>query len=246
MKIYYDLHIHSILSACGDILNTPNNILNMCMLKGLDLISITDHNSLKQYETLDQLKDSYDFLLIYGVEVTVHEGFHVLAYFEKYDQAMEFDKYIIDHSNKHLMNIDQVEQEQIICDVYDQQSDKINYKLNQKIDQKFVDVCTKIRSLDGLIVISHINRSHTGILDYYQDFSSFDFDGVEIYSSHYNDLEEKQKVTNELLKTHPYLRNYRIMYNSDSHDLENINERINYIELKEKSFKGFKKWLKNE
>ncbi|MGN1295780.1 MAG: PHP domain-containing protein [Bacilli bacterium] len=216
------------------------------MLKELDMISITDHNSLKQYETLDKLKDSYDFLLIYGVEVTVSEGFHVLAYFERYEQAMEFNDYIKNHSNTKIMNIDDIMQEQIICDIYDQQVEKIDYKLNQKIDQNFDDVCKKIRSLDGLIVIAHINRSHTGILDYYQDFSMFDFDGVEIYSSHYNDLDEKQKVTRELLDTYPYLCNYRIMYNSDSHDLENISEKINYIELKEKTFNGFKEWLKNE
>ena len=44
MKYYYDLHIHTCLSPCGDVLMTPNNILNMAYLKGLNIIEITDHN----------------------------------------------------------------------------------------------------------------------------------------------------------------------------------------------------------
>ena len=86
MKVYYDIHIHTVLSSCADVLQTPNNILNMAMLKGLDMISICDHNTGKQYQTIDKIKDSYDFLVIYGMEVTSKDGFHVLTYFEKYDE----------------------------------------------------------------------------------------------------------------------------------------------------------------
>ena len=34
MKIYYDLHIHSVLSPCADDLMTPNHIVLMAKLKG--------------------------------------------------------------------------------------------------------------------------------------------------------------------------------------------------------------------
>ena len=45
MSLFYDLHIHSALSPCGDEDMTPNNIVNMSVLKGLDVIAVTDHNS---------------------------------------------------------------------------------------------------------------------------------------------------------------------------------------------------------
>ena len=45
MKVYYDLHIHSALSPCAEVEMTPNNIVNMSLLKGLDMIAVTDHNS---------------------------------------------------------------------------------------------------------------------------------------------------------------------------------------------------------
>lgn len=52
MKIYTDLHIHTALSPCGSKDMTPNNIINMSKLKGLDAIAITDHNSCKNVEVI--------------------------------------------------------------------------------------------------------------------------------------------------------------------------------------------------
>ena len=53
--MYYDLHIHSALSPCADNTMTINNILNMAYIKGLDLIALCDHNSLKQQFYLDKV-----------------------------------------------------------------------------------------------------------------------------------------------------------------------------------------------
>ena len=45
MNIAVDLHMHSCLSPCGDELMTPNNIVNMALIKGLDIIAVCDHNT---------------------------------------------------------------------------------------------------------------------------------------------------------------------------------------------------------
>ena len=45
MIFSYDLHIHSALSPCAEEEMTPNNILNMAMVRGIDMIAVTDHNS---------------------------------------------------------------------------------------------------------------------------------------------------------------------------------------------------------
>ena len=50
MRLYYDLHIHSALSPCADDDMTPNNIVNMAKLKGLDVIALSDHNCAKNVE----------------------------------------------------------------------------------------------------------------------------------------------------------------------------------------------------
>ena len=85
--MYYDLHIHSALSPCSDDTMTIYNIFHMAYIKGLDLIAITDHNSLKQQHHLEKviqspiLKGKIDF--IYGVELQSCENIHVLAYFQR-------------------------------------------------------------------------------------------------------------------------------------------------------------------
>ena len=46
-RYYYDLHLHSCLSPCGDNDNTPANIAGMASLCALDIIALTDHNTTK-------------------------------------------------------------------------------------------------------------------------------------------------------------------------------------------------------
>ena len=85
--MYYDLHIHSALSPCSDDTMTIHNIFNMAYIKGLDLIAITDHNSLKQQYYLEKviqspiLEGKINF--IHGVELQSIENIHMLAYFQR-------------------------------------------------------------------------------------------------------------------------------------------------------------------
>lgn len=237
MKYFYDLHIHSVVSACADILQTPNNILNMSMLKGLDMIAICDHNSAKQYKTIDKIKDSFDFLVIYGMEVTVKEGFHVLTYFENYDDIMSLDE-VIDSSLDKSITLASLNNkalnDQMICNVYDLEEYVIPYYLNQP-SISFKELITITKKLGGVVIPAHIDRKGTGILDFINDFSNYDVDGIEIY---------KMENYDNLVTMYPYLKKYKYLHSSDAHDIDKINEREYSIELDDLSFKSFKKWLK--
>ena len=57
--VFYDLHIHSCLSPCGDNDMTPNNLLNMSLLKELDLIALTDHNSCKNCPAIPRRRNDW-------------------------------------------------------------------------------------------------------------------------------------------------------------------------------------------
>ncbi|MEG0494673.1 MAG: PHP domain-containing protein [Eubacterium sp.] len=46
-EIAIDLHMHSVLSPCGEEEMTPNNIVNMALIKEIDYIALTDHNTAK-------------------------------------------------------------------------------------------------------------------------------------------------------------------------------------------------------
>ena len=43
MQFKADMHIHSVLSPCGDIEMSPSAIVAQAKAKGLDIIGLTDH-----------------------------------------------------------------------------------------------------------------------------------------------------------------------------------------------------------
>ena len=89
--IYYDFHIHTCLSPCADDDMTPNNIINMAMIKGLDMIAICDHNSSLQLSAFSKLKTNIK--IIFGIEVETIEEVHVLGLFKSLEDNISFDKW---------------------------------------------------------------------------------------------------------------------------------------------------------
>jgi len=68
-RYYYDLHIHSCLSPCGDDDMTPNNIAGMAALKGLNIVALTDHNSTKNCPAFFEACKKQGIIPIAGMEL---------------------------------------------------------------------------------------------------------------------------------------------------------------------------------
>ena len=87
MKLFYDLHIHSALSPCGDMDMTPNNIVNMSIIKGLDIIAVSDHNSVGNVEAVISAANGKELLVVPAMEVETSEEVHVLCLFPDISSA---------------------------------------------------------------------------------------------------------------------------------------------------------------
>ncbi|MDD3122682.1 MAG: PHP domain-containing protein [Candidatus Izemoplasmatales bacterium] len=232
MKYYYDLHIHSALSPCADILMTPNNITNMASLKGLDYIAITDHNSLKQLPVIHEICLSYNLILIYGVEVTVKEDFHVLCYFKTLEDAMRFDEELETYAI-HETYDSRVLGDQVITDIEDYTVKVLPFYLGRPLDLEFIMLIEILQKYNHLRFLAHIDRDMYSGLKYYEP-------GMM------NGVECTKHVSKEFLKK--YLSNEKhILYNSDAHQLTDILEREsnNVIDLDEKSIDAFFKAFQN-
>ncbi len=94
MTLTYDLHIHSCLSPCGDHDMTPGNIVGMSMLKGLDVIAVTDHNSCGNCEAAMKHGNDYGITVIPGMELTTREEVHVVCLFPDLSNAMAWDEFV--------------------------------------------------------------------------------------------------------------------------------------------------------
>lgn len=230
IKYFYDLHIHTVLSPCADELMTPNNILNMAMLNKLDFIAITDHNSTKQLQVIQQLEESYDFIVIPAVEVSVKEGFDVLCYFQTYENASQFGDFL-----EHYLTDDwqsYTEEDQVITDIYDNTFETYKKPLTKtKLD--YPTVYDMVQKLQGAVVLAHINRPSCTPLSNYK-LETIPFDGIEV--SPYG--------SEEFMKEHENILKYRIFHNSDSHSLLQLHDCLYSVELPEKSIEAFFSYLK--
>lgn len=92
--MYYDLHLHSALSPCGDGDMTPNNIVHMAVLKGLQVIALTDHNSCKNCPALVEAARGHPLQVLCGMEINTSEEIHAVCLFPTLEQAMAFDQFL--------------------------------------------------------------------------------------------------------------------------------------------------------
>ena len=97
MSLYYDFHIHTALSPCGDDDMTPNNIINMAALKGLDAIAITDHNCALNVRACCECGKAAGLIVVPGMEVETSEEVHVVCLFDDVDKAEKFGEYVSGH-----------------------------------------------------------------------------------------------------------------------------------------------------
>jgi len=91
MKVYYDLHIHSCLSPCGDDDATPAVIAGIAKLNGLDMAALTDHNTCKNCPAFFTACEFYGVTPVAGMELTTAEDVHIVCLFPTLEKAMEFD-----------------------------------------------------------------------------------------------------------------------------------------------------------
>ncbi len=87
-RLFCDLHIHSCLSTSGRDDMTNSTICGMAMLKGLQMIAVTDHNTARNLPAAQACADAYGLLLIPGMEITTREEVHLLGYFPSVDAAL--------------------------------------------------------------------------------------------------------------------------------------------------------------
>ncbi|MDD2495790.1 MAG: PHP domain-containing protein [Tissierellia bacterium] len=217
MKYYYDLHIHSDLSPCGHKDMTPNNIVNMAYIKGLNIISVTDHNSTKNVKALQEVAANIGLEVIPGIEVTTREEVHVLCYFRNFSDAEAFGN-IVYESIPNIKNNKQIFGEQNIYNSKDEIIGQIEKLLINASKYTLEEINKIVYKHNGIIVPAHINKKSNSILGIL-GFIPFDLeiDFIEIYQKAHID----EKLINK----------YKVLRNSDAHQLIDISESVNSIEL---------------
>ncbi len=232
MKIYYDLHIHSCLSPCGDDDMTPNNIVNMALIKGLDVIAITDHNSGKNARVVCEIGEALGLLVIPGMEVQTKEEVHVLCYFPNVGDLEAFDDALDSYRLKIPNRPDHFGKQQIMNNE-DQCINEYPYALIMSIEISLEQLIRLCKENHGVCVPAHVNKSSNSIFANLGFIPpDLDVKTVETYL---------KSPLNETL-----VKGYRRIINSDAHYLEHISERENLIEIDKKEIMNVLNYLRGE
>lgn len=94
MNLAYSLRIHSCLSFCGDDNIIPANIVDMAALKGLEAITLIDHNTCRNCPASLAAAAEYGIPAVPGTEISASEEAHVACLFPSLKSALDFDAYV--------------------------------------------------------------------------------------------------------------------------------------------------------
>lgn len=225
MKLAYDLHIHTALSPCADAEMTPNNIVNMAILKELDVIAITDHNSIHNCKPCLDVAADKGLVVIPGMELQTKEEVHIICLFKNLDSALAFFG-LIEGRSVLKNNIPHIFGDQLIFNCKDEIIRVENRMLISSVDLSINEACRLIRELDGLAFPAHIDRATYSII------SNLGFIPKELP---FKTVEVTKGCSDKFLYRHPELKDYKLIKNSDAHYLADIMEKESFIEAEEKS-----------
>ena len=218
MKYYYDLHLHSCLSPCGDDEATPDSIAGMGELNGLDIMALTDHNTAKNCPAFFKAAKRHGIIPLGGMELTTAEDIHMVCLFDILDNAMAFSEYIESRIIP-IKNRTDIFGNQLICDDEDNIIGTEENLLLNATTVSLDEAPELVKSFGGVCFPAHIDRQANGILAVLGAFPEKPYFPVcEVHDSE---------------KTHEYAEGYqkRIVSSSDAHYLWDIRERDMFLEL---------------
>ncbi|HEX2945036.1 MAG TPA: PHP domain-containing protein [Clostridia bacterium] len=226
MKYAVDLHIHSALSPCADKDMTPNNIVNMAKIKGLDVIALTDHNSCANLKAVSKCAERSGLVFVPGMELETSEEVHLICLFPDVAAAVEM-QCIVYSALPHMANRDDIFGRQLIMDETDRVIAEESRMLLSATALTSEEAYSVVRRLGGAVIPAHVDRPSNSIL------ANLGFipEGLGLK---YLEL-SKYCDRVHFGVVHPELGGYGTVISSDAHDLGSILERETFLELSELS-----------
>ena len=226
-KYYYDFHIHSCLSPCGDDDMTPANIAGTATLAGLNIIALCDHNSVKNCPAFFKAAKHYGLIAVAGMELTTAEDIHVICLFESLKDALAFGQEVESHKSA-IKNRAEIFGRQLIMDEEDNLLGEEELLLIQATDISIEQVPLLVESFNGVCYPAHIDRTANGIVSILGDFpSEYDFGCFELYDP---------KLAEEYENRFRNLKGKIRLVGSDAHYLWDIRDAENFIELDDEPY----------
>ena len=227
MKVFYDLHMHSCLSPCGADDMTPNNLVNMAALAGLQVIAVADHNTTKNVPAAMAVGREAGVLVVPAMELTTKEDIHVLCLLPDPETAEDFRKYVYERLPQRK-NRPKAFGNQFVMDENDEIIEEETQILKFGSSIGIYETRRLLEDFHGLAVPAHIDRASFSLIGV---MGNVDPDmGFHVY-------ETTPGCDREALMEKYHFRGGFIS-NSDAHDLIAIQDAERTLDVEKMSPKG--------
>ena len=208
-----ELHIHTVLSPCASVEMIPPLIIDEAKFKGINLIAITDHNSIDNIQPVLEAAEGSNITVLPGIELQTREEIHSICLFDTLEQAHDFF-HEIEHSFPDIKNEADYFGEQFVVDNTGEFIRKEERLLITSSTFSLRDAVILAQSKGGVLIPAHIDRSAYGLLP----VLGFIPDDVDI-----NVFEISRHIKpNDAIERFPQLKYHQLIQNGDAHFLEEI------------------------
>lgn len=220
-RYYYDLHLHSCLSPCGDADATPCNIAGMGALAGLQIMALTDHNTCRNCPAFFEAAARYGILPVAGMELTTAEDIHVVCLFPTLETALAFDQ-TVETRRMRIANRPDIFGEQLVLNGEDEVIGCEPDLLTNATTISLEEAPRLAADWGGVCYPAHIDRPANGILAVLGCMPEEPvFPCVELHDGGNEPAYRQQYLTPET----------RVVVSSDAHYLWHIRDKERYLEL---------------
>ena len=240
--VYYDLHIHSALSPCANDDMTPNDIVGMAILNGLDMIAVTDHNAFSNVESVIKaaqaayIKTGKELIVLPGIEVSTAEEVHVVCLFPDLETAYGFEKELTPYFSV-LSNRVDIFGHQFLYNENDNITGEVDRMLIASASISFDDLYVLVNKHNGAFIPAHIDRnsfsviSNLGFLPPHLGINTIEISTRGVESGFVKENAELYS-------------NKKMIFSSDAHQLWGISEKENSLILPERCAKAAIEFLR--
>ncbi len=234
MKFKADMHIHSVLSPCGDLDMSPSAIVQQAKAKGLDIIGLTDHNTTLNAEVTRKLGEQCGLAVLMGAEVTTKEEIHCLSFMPNVEKLAELQRFL-DSKIIFFENDPDKFGYQVVVDEEDNIVDQVPHLLINALDLPMIELQQKVYDMGGIFIPAHVDKSRTSIssqLVFVPDHLKFQ--ALELSCN---------AGKNKFFEHFPWFCDFNYIQSSDAHFIQDIGKVHSELEMDGFSFDNFKNAL---
>ncbi|HCL79625.1 MAG TPA: histidinol-phosphatase [Synergistaceae bacterium] len=153
---WVDLHMHTVLSPCGELEMGAPEIAEAYRSAGIALCAVTDHNAADNAPAVAWAA-SGDPVVLAGMEVQSSEDIHVVVLFPDFDGAREYQRWLWE-AMPPTQNRPDIFGDQLIIDGENSILDEQEILLIQGVGYSVDEVAQQAMDMGAIVIPAHLDR----------------------------------------------------------------------------------------